>query len=228
MDRGCVPCTCASPSGCEGEVIVIRPHLLARVHRGSYCLTSGKMKGRRKCWKIKMKKRRKVKLTKKVKEVRDNAQLMHATWWWPWDGMRRKRKPLEPMCDVQRMSVTTAKQRLTTKTATLRTCSCVPQVFWVAAHSVGFRVVLRVGLVLRVVNGVLVDVIAHSISIPNSCIFHIAKKRSFEVLSSHKSICNKIEWIRESHSSEVFRQRSVNNKSPRSIVILFCWISLNS
>ena len=73
------------------------------------------------------------------------------------------------MCDVQGMSVTTAKQRLTTKTPTLRACSRVPQVFQVAAHNVGFRVVLRV------VDGVLVAVIVHSICIPNSCIFHIAK-----------------------------------------------------
>ena len=73
--------------------------------------------------------------------------------------MRRTRKHLEAKCDVQEMSVTTAKQRLTTKTATPRGCSRVPQVFQVAAHIVGFRVVLRVDLVLRVVNGVLVAVI---------------------------------------------------------------------
>ena len=65
--------------------------------------------------------------------------------------------------------MTTAKQRLTTKTATLRTCSRVLQVFSVAAHIVGFRVVLRV------VNGVLVALIVHSICIPNSCIVHIVK-----------------------------------------------------
>ena len=41
-----------------------------------------------------------------------------------------KRKHLEPMCDVQRMSVTTAKQILPTKTATLRACSRVQQVFF--------------------------------------------------------------------------------------------------
>ena len=34
---------------------------------------------------------------------------------------------------------------------------------------------LGVDLVLRVVNGVLVAVIVHSICIPNSCIFQIAK-----------------------------------------------------
>ena len=115
----------------------------------------------------------------KVKEVRENAQLMHATWSGRWDGMRRKRKHLEPMCDVQRMSVTTAKQRLTTKTATLRACSRVLQVFKSLAHIVGYRVVLRVDLVLRVVNGVLVAVIVHSICIPNSCMFHISKTDLF-------------------------------------------------
>ena len=57
-------------------------------------------------------------------------------------------------------------------TTRIFTCS---QVFHVAAHIVGFRVVLHVDLVLRVVSGVLVAVIVHSICIPNSCIFHIAK-----------------------------------------------------
>ena len=65
----------------------------------------------------------------KVKEVRENAQLMHATWWWPWKEWDANILSLEPLCDVQGMSVTTAKQRLTTKTATLRACSRVLQVF---------------------------------------------------------------------------------------------------
>ena len=101
--------------------------------------------------------------------------------------------------------MTTAKQRLTTKTATLRACSHVPQVFYVAAHIVGFGVVLRVDLVLRVVNSVLVAVIVHSICIPNSCIFHIAKtgllrcclytsrRLQKTAVSCKRSICNKIE-----------------------------------
>ena len=88
--------------------------------------------------------------------------------------MRRKRKHHEPMCDVQGMSVTT-KQRLTAKTATLRACSRVRQVFQVDAHIVGFRVVLRVDLVLRADLVLRVAVIVHSICIQNSCIFHIAK-----------------------------------------------------
>ena len=57
----------------------------------------------------------------------------------------------------------------------------------------GFRVVLRVDLVLRVVNGVLVAMIVHPICIPNSCIFHIAKTGLFEVLSLHVPLaCNMV------------------------------------
>ena len=53
---------------CEGEVIVIRPHLLGESAQGTYYLTSGKLKSRRKCWKIKMKKRRKMKLMKRSRK----------------------------------------------------------------------------------------------------------------------------------------------------------------
>ena len=67
----------------------------------------------------------------------------------------------------------------TTKTARLRACSRVPQVFKVAAHIVGFRVVLRVDLVLHVVNGVLVAVIVHSICIPNILTYFTSRRRVF-------------------------------------------------
>ena len=53
---------------------------VARVRRDIYYLTSGKMKGKRKCWKIKMKKRRKMKLMIRSRKCRENAQFMHATW----------------------------------------------------------------------------------------------------------------------------------------------------
>ena len=66
----------------------------ATVCRVIYNLTSGKMKGRRKCWKIKMKKRKKV----------THACDMVMTMGWN----ERKHEHLEPMCDVQGMSVTTA------------------------------------------------------------------------------------------------------------------------
>ena len=101
--------------------------------------------------------------------------------------MRRKHKHLEPMRDVQGMSVTTAQQRLTTKTATLRAFPRVPQVLFVSAHIVGFRVVLRVDIVLRVVNGVLVPVIVHSICIPKFLQISHREHGSFEVLSLHFS-----------------------------------------
>ena len=45
---------------CGGEVIFIRPPPPWRVCTGDLTAASGKLKGRRKCWEIKMKKRRKV------------------------------------------------------------------------------------------------------------------------------------------------------------------------
>ena len=112
--------------------------------------------------------------------------------------MRRTRKHLEPLCDVQGMSVTT--QRLTTKTATLRARSRVHVVLRVDSLDLGFHVVNGVGRLNvqrdgftrqlhfttqtqhQVHSSFLVDVvvrrcpvIVHSICIPNSCIFHIAK-----------------------------------------------------
>ena len=88
------------------------------------------------------------------------------------------------------MSVTTARQRRTTKTETLRAFSRVHQVFQVAANIVGFGVVLRVDLVLRVVNGVLVAVIVHSFCIPNSCIISHRENGNFEVLSLQLQNCH--------------------------------------
>ena len=52
----------------EEKFLSLDPISSAMVRRVVYYLTSGKMKGRRKCWKIKMKKRRKVKMTKKARK----------------------------------------------------------------------------------------------------------------------------------------------------------------
>ena len=51
----------------------------ATVRRVIYFLTSGKMKGRRKCWKMKMKKKRKVKLMKRSRKSERtlNACMRH-------------------------------------------------------------------------------------------------------------------------------------------------------
>ena len=100
--------------------------------------------------------------------------------------MKRKRKHLEPMCDVQEMSVTTAETETDYEDCNNNTPAHVfPKFFLAAAHIVGFRVLLRVDLVFRVVNGVLVAVIVHSICIPN--FLHISHREngSFEVLSSN-------------------------------------------
>ena len=70
---------CSISCFCGGEILVIRPHLLGESAQGIYYLTSGKLKGRRKCWRLRMKKEENE-VDEKVKEVRENAQLMHATW----------------------------------------------------------------------------------------------------------------------------------------------------
>ena len=88
--------------------------------------------------------------------------------------MRRTRKHLEPKCDVQEMRNNSKTETDYEDSNTTRILTCC-QVFYVTAHIVGFHVVLRVDLLLRVVNGVLVAVIVHSICIPISCTFHIAK-----------------------------------------------------
>ena len=61
-----------------GEGLVSRPHLLGESAQGIYYLTSGKLKGRRNRLRIMMNEKRKVEDGAKVKEVRENAQLMHA------------------------------------------------------------------------------------------------------------------------------------------------------
>ena len=52
----------------EEKFLSLDPISSATVRRVIHYLTSGKMKGRRKCWKIKMKKRRKVKLMKRSRK----------------------------------------------------------------------------------------------------------------------------------------------------------------
>ena len=64
----------------EEKFLSLDPISSATVRRVIYYLTSEKMKGWRKCWKIKMKRKRKVKLMKRSKKSERNAQLMHATW----------------------------------------------------------------------------------------------------------------------------------------------------
>ena len=102
----------------EGEVLVIGSHL-----------NLSEVEGQEETIEDRDEEEKESEVDEKVKEVRKNAQLMHATWWWAWDGMRRKSKYLESMFDGQEMSVTTVKQKLATKTVTQRVFSRVPQVF---------------------------------------------------------------------------------------------------
>ena len=76
---------------CVGEGLVSRPHLLGEVHRGSYYLTSGKLKGRRNCLRLMKNERRKMKVMEKSrKSERTLTSCM--------DGMRQTHG-LEP-CDA--------------------------------------------------------------------------------------------------------------------------------
>ena len=61
------------------KFLSLDPISLARVHRDIYYLTSAKVKGRRKCWKIRMKRRRKVKLMKRSRksERTPNSCIRH-------------------------------------------------------------------------------------------------------------------------------------------------------
>ena len=125
-------CRVAHPSHlqimCVGEGLVSRPDLLGESAQGIYYLTSGKMKGRRKCWKILMNERRKVKMMKRSrKSERTLNSCMHGD-----DNVRCARVE----CD---------NTELTTKTATLRVRSRVHVVLRVDSLDLGFHVVIRVG-----------------------------------------------------------------------------------
>ena len=72
-----------------GEGFVSRPHFLGVVHRGSYLLTSGKLKGRRNCLRIMRNERKKVKMMQRSrKSERTLTSCM--------DGMRQTLEHLEP------------------------------------------------------------------------------------------------------------------------------------
>ena len=63
---------------CVGEGFVSGLHLLGEVHRGSYYLTSGKLKGRRNCLRLMRNERRKMKVMKRSrKSERTLTSCMH-------------------------------------------------------------------------------------------------------------------------------------------------------
>ena len=67
-------------SNCEGEVPVIRPHLLGESAQGYLLLDLREDEGQEEVLEDKDEEEKENEVDEKVKEVRENAQLMHATW----------------------------------------------------------------------------------------------------------------------------------------------------
>ena len=61
---------------CAVEGLVSGPHLLGEVRRGSYCLTSGKLKGRRNSLRMMENERRKMKVMKRSRK----SEEMLTSW----------------------------------------------------------------------------------------------------------------------------------------------------
>ena len=87
---------------CVGEVVVSRPHLLGESAHGILLLNLGKLKGSGKCRKVKVMKKRRKRSRESGRTTTQHVMTMEMT-------MRRKHYDLslEPVCDVQEMSVTT-------------------------------------------------------------------------------------------------------------------------
>ena len=65
---------------CEGEVLVIRPHLLNECAQGYLLLNLREDEGQEEVLEDKDEEEEESEVDEKVKGVRENAQLMHATW----------------------------------------------------------------------------------------------------------------------------------------------------
>ena len=65
---------------CEGEVLVIGPHLLGDSAQGSLQLNLREDEGQEEAPEGKSEEEEESEFDEKVKEVRENAQLTHATW----------------------------------------------------------------------------------------------------------------------------------------------------
>ena len=73
-------CWSCSSCSCEGEVIVIRLHLLGESAQVILLLNLREAKGQEDVLEDKDDEEKESEGDEKVKEVRENAQLMHATW----------------------------------------------------------------------------------------------------------------------------------------------------
>ena len=124
------------------------------MHRVVCYLISGKMKGKRKCWKIRMKKRKKVKLMRRSRKSERtlNSCMRHGyDHEIEWDANVN----ILNQCAMCKGWVwQKQKQRLTTKTATLSACSRVHQVCHFIAGFHVLRVDVTLDLGFHVVIGV--------------------------------------------------------------------------
>ena len=73
-------CESSARCKCEGEVLVIGPHLLGDSAQGSLLLNLREDEGQEEVLEGKSEEEEESEVDEKVKEVRENAQLMHATW----------------------------------------------------------------------------------------------------------------------------------------------------
>ena len=65
---------------CEGEILAIRPHLPSESAQGYLLLNLREDEGQEEILEDKDEEEEESEVDEKVKEVRENAQLMHATW----------------------------------------------------------------------------------------------------------------------------------------------------
>ena len=144
----------------EEKFLSLDPISSATVRKAVNNLTTGKMKGRRKCWKIKMKKRRKVKLMKRSRKSERtlNSCMRHGDD----HGLGS-----DANTNILGMSVTTAETETDFEDCNNYAHAHVFSKCFKSLHTL-------LGFVLCFVL-ILCFVIVHSICIPNSCIFHVAK-----------------------------------------------------
>ena len=72
--------SCSSCVICGGEALVIEPHLLGGSAQGYLLLNLREDEGQKEVLEDKDEEEEESEVDEKVKEVRENAQLMHATW----------------------------------------------------------------------------------------------------------------------------------------------------
>ena len=167
------------------------PISLARVHRGSYYLTSGRLKGNRKCRKLKVMKNRRKRSRESGRTTTQHVMTMETT-------MRRKNHDLSQCAMCKRwmwQHRTDYEECNTTRTLTCSCCaSCWLCGSWfftlslLSDASTSSKMVLFVNCSFttqtqhQAQSSFLLDVvvrlcpvIVHSICIPNSCIFLISK-----------------------------------------------------